>query len=128
MLLSACSSAISSWPITLIFDVSMPRSAIALPKAPGCAPPGTNTKIAARLFHAALERLRGVMTGAIVGDHGVDLFDTAVLHRPLAEGLVELRNGQRRPRHVRRLGGDGRRGRVHHHHEFLGFFRDVAGS
>ena len=45
----------------------------------------------------------------------------------LPERLVQLRHREGRARHVRRLGRDDRRRRVHVDHEFLGLRRDVAG-
>jgi len=45
MLFSAASAVVSPEPSTLVFCLSMPRSAIALPSAAGCAPPGMKMKI-----------------------------------------------------------------------------------
>ena len=157
MLLSALSSiVISPWPRTLIFFGSMPRSPSALVNAIGCAPPGMKMKIASGLRSLARctkAEKSGLATGmrteptisppaslkpcwnaglrvdarAIVRDHRVDLLH-AVLVGPRAEGLLELRNGQRGARDVGRLGGDDGGRRVHHHHELLGFRRHVGGG
>ena len=67
------------------------------------------------------------MPGTVVGDHRVDLLD-AVLRRPDAERVVQLRRRRRGAGDVGRLGRDDRGRRVHDHHEFLGFGGDVGGG
>ena len=82
--------------------------------------------LAARFLEGALERAFGVVAGAEVGDHGVG-FLHAVLRRPGAERLVELRRRHRGARHVGRLGRDDRGRGIHHDHELLRLGRHVAG-
>ncbi len=65
------------------------------------------------------------MARRVVGDHGVNLADS-VLERPGPELLAVLRQGHRHPRQIRRLGGDDRSRRIHHHHEFLGLRGQVG--
>ena len=156
MLFSAASAVVSPEPSTLVFFLSMPRSAIALPSAAGCAPPGMKMKIdsgamslarctnaeksglatgkrteptivAAGRLEGALERALDVVARAVVGDHGVGLLDAALGRRPGAEGLHHLRQRHRGADHVGRLGDDHRGRGVHHHHELLRLGRDVAG-
>src|SRR6267142_1096556 len=106
MLFSAASAVVSPEPSTLVFFLSMPRSANALPSAAGCAPPGMKMKIdsgamsfalherrevgvrhreayraddrAAGSLEGAGERVLGVVARAVVGDHGVRLLDAAL--------------------------------------------------
>src|SRR5467141_1217766 len=82
---------------------------------------------AAGFLEGALELRLVVVPRAVVGDHGVGLLD-ALPHRPGAEGLHDLREGDRGAHHVGRPGDDDRGRRVHHHHELLRLRRHVRGG
>src|SRR6185437_6985371 len=84
--------------------------------------------LAAAFLEAFLEPLLGVVAGTVVRHHSVGLLDPAFGRSPFAKRIVELGNGERRPRHVWRLGGDDRGRRVHHHHELFRFSRNIAGG
>jgi hypothetical protein len=81
--------------------------------------------LAAGLFEAGMEGAFGVDAGAVIGHHRVGGFH-ALLGRPGAERLVELRRGRRRAGDIGRLCRDDRGGRVHHQHELLGLGGNVG--
>jgi hypothetical protein len=83
---------------------------------------------AAGLGEALGEGPLGVVAGTVVGDQRIGLLDPALLEGPLAEGVVELRDGHRRAHDIGRLLGDDRGGGVHHHHQLLGLVGDRGGA